>query len=57
MIFFRVSGLHTPPVDSRHEPDEDEAIEVHPMTVAKAKDMVARGEVVDLKTAYALTLI
>ncbi len=57
MFFFRATGLHAPAPDSPHKPDEDEAIEVHPMTIAEAKAMVTRGEVVDLKTAYALTLI
>jgi ADP-ribose pyrophosphatase len=57
MFFFRVSGLRPPPADSPHKPDEDEAIEVHPMSVAEAKAMVDRGDVVDLKTAFALTLI
>jgi ADP-ribose pyrophosphatase len=57
MIFYRATELKTPPPDSPHKPDEDEAIEVHPMTVAEARAMVARGEVVDLKTAYALTLV
>jgi ADP-ribose pyrophosphatase len=57
MIFFRVSGLHPPPPDSPHEPDEDEDIESRPMPISDAKGMVARGEIVDLKTAYALTLV
>jgi ADP-ribose pyrophosphatase len=57
MYFFRASGLRQPSKDSPHKPDEDEAIEVHPMSVANAKAMVDRGDVVDLKTAYGLTLI
>ena len=57
MIFYRVSGLRPPPPDSPHKPDEDEDIQSRSMTVAEAKGMVARGEIVDLKTAYALTLI
>jgi ADP-ribose pyrophosphatase len=57
MYFFRASGLHAPPKDSPHKPDEDEDIEVHPMTIAEAKAMVESGEVVDLKTAFALTLV
>jgi ADP-ribose pyrophosphatase len=57
MIFFRVSGLTAPAPDSPHKPDEDEEIESHPMTIAEAKAMVERGDVVDLKTAYALTLV
>ena len=57
MIFFRLSGLRPPPPDSPHEPDDDEDIQSRVMTIAEAKAMVARGEVVDLKTAYGLTLI
>jgi len=57
MFFFRAAGLRPPAKDSPHKPDDDEAIEVHPMTVAEAKAMVGRGDVVDLKTAYGLTLI
>ncbi len=57
MIFFRASDLRDPPPDSRNKPDEDEDIEPHPFSIADARAMVARGEIVDLKTAYALTLI
>jgi ADP-ribose pyrophosphatase len=57
MIFFRATALHVPPPDSPHRPDDDEDIQVNPVTVAEAKAMVARGEIVDLKTAFALTLI
>lgn len=57
MIFFRVTGLHVPAADSSLKPDDDEDITVHPMSVAEARAMLARGDIVDLKTAYALTLI
>ena len=57
MIFFRAAGLHAPPPDSPHRPDADEDITAHSFTVAEARAMVARGEIVDLKTAYGLTLI
>jgi len=57
MMFYRATDLRTPPPDSPHRPDEDEDIEVHPVSIAEAKAMVSRGEIVDLKTAYALTLI
>jgi ADP-ribose pyrophosphatase len=57
MIFFRVSGLHAPAPDSPHKPDADEDITTCPMPAADARAMVARGEIVDLKTAYALTLV
>src|SRR6476619_6149824 len=54
MIFFRVSGLQPPPVDSLHKPDDDEDITTRAMSPREAKAMVARGEIIDLKTAYAL---
>jgi 8-oxo-dGTP pyrophosphatase MutT (NUDIX family) len=57
MIFYRVSGLKTPPPDSPVKPDEDEDIESRAMTIAEAKAMVTRGEIIDLKTAYALSLL
>ena len=57
MIFFRLSGLRPPTPDSPHQPDDDEDIQSRAMRVAEAKAMVARGDVVDLKTAYGLTLI
>lgn len=57
MIFFRLSGLRAPADDSPHKPDDDEDIMCRAMPPAEARDMVARGEVVDLKTAYALTLV
>ena len=57
MIFFRVSGLRQPAPDSPHAPDEDEDIQAKRFTIAEAKAMAARGEIVDLKTAFAMTLI
>jgi len=57
MTFFRVSDLRQPPPESPHKPDEDEDIQARSVTVDQARTMVARGEIVDLKTAYALTLI
>ena len=57
LIFFRVSDLRTPSPDSPHQPDEDEDITTRTVPVAEARAMLERGEIVDLKTAYALTLI
>ena len=57
LIFFRVSDLVPPAPDSAHKADEDEYIQVQPHTVDAARAMVSSGEIVDLKTAYALTLI
>jgi ADP-ribose pyrophosphatase len=57
LIFFRALDLRQPPADSPHHPDEDEDIQVRTVTIAEARAMVANGEIVDLKTAYALTLL
>ena len=57
MIFYRVWDLQDPAPDSPHKPDEDERIEPHPVTIDEARAMVKRGEIADLKTAYALTLV
>jgi ADP-ribose pyrophosphatase len=57
MIFFRVSDLRSPPPDSPNRPDADEDIEPRCVTIGEARSMVAGGEIVDLKTAFALTLI
>jgi ADP-ribose pyrophosphatase len=56
MIFYRVSDLRQPPADSPHKPDEDELIEPRVVTLDEARAMVRRGEIVDLKMAFALTL-
>ena len=57
LIFFRVWDLRAPAPDSTRGPDEDEDISTRTVTVADARAMLERGEIVDLKTAYALTLI
>ena len=57
LIFFRVSNLQPPPADSPHRPDADEQIHVRVFTIADATAMVARGEIIDLKSAYGLTLV
>jgi ADP-ribose pyrophosphatase len=57
LIFFRVSGLRPPDPGSPHKPDEDEDIHPQPFSIEEARRMVARGEIIDLKTAYALTLV
>jgi ADP-ribose pyrophosphatase len=57
MIFFLASDLRTPPPDSTHKPDPDEDIETRIVTVTDVRKMVAQGEIVDLKTAYAVTLL
>lgn len=57
LIFFRATDLELPPADSPHHPDEDEYLEPKRVSVDEARRMVEKGEIVDLKTAYALTLI
>ena len=57
LIFFRVWNLRQPPPDSTNKPDEDEDIEVQAFTRDEARAMVENGEIVDLKSAYALTLL
>jgi ADP-ribose pyrophosphatase len=55
MYFFRVSGLATPAEAAAL--DEDEDIEPRTVTLRDAREMVRRGEIVDMKTVVGLTLI
>lgn len=57
LIFFIARHLGAPAPDSPHRPDEDEDIHQQTVSIAEARAMVLRGEIVDLKTAYGLTLI
>lgn len=57
LIFFRASDLQPPAADSRHKPDEDEDITTRAIPIAEARAMLERGEIIDLKTAYGLTLL
>ena len=57
LIFLKLSELAPPPPNSTRRPDEDEEILAESFTIADAKAMLERGEIVDLKTAYALSLI
>jgi len=57
MIFFRASDLRSPAPNSPHKPDEDENIRAQVFTVQEAKAMAASGQIVDLKTAYGLTML
>ena len=55
MIFFRVSGLEDP-----SEPaavDEDEDIEAREFELREAREMVRRGQIVDMKTIVGLGLL
>jgi ADP-ribose pyrophosphatase len=57
LVFFRVSDLRAPSANSAHTPDADEDITAHTFSVADARAMAARGDIIDLKTAHALTLL
>lgn len=55
MIFFRVAGLEEP--TEAAAPDEDEDIEVRTVELREAREMVRRGEIVDMKTIVGLGLV
>jgi len=57
MIFFRLSQLRPPAPDSPHKPDEDEEIETKTLSIDEVRAMANRGEIVDMKTAFALTFL
>jgi ADP-ribose pyrophosphatase len=57
LIFYRVSDLRAPAPDSPHRPDADEDITSKAVAIDEARAMVTRGEIIDLKTAYGLTLL
>jgi ADP-ribose pyrophosphatase len=55
MVFFRLSGLEK--TDERAAVDEDEDIEAKTFEIRDVREMIRRGEIVDMKTIVALTLI
>ena len=55
MVFFRCSGLEK--TDEPAHADEDEDIEARTFEVREARDMIRRGEIVDMKTVVGLALI
>jgi ADP-ribose pyrophosphatase len=57
MIFYRCSDLRQPAPDSDARKDDDEDLEPRTFRLDEAQAMVARGEIVDLKTAVGLTLL
>ena len=58
MNYYRLGGLRAPgPGDPPAHADEDEDIRVHVFTLDEARAMVRRGDIVDLKTAWGLTLV
>lgn len=58
MNFFRVSELREAgDGDADAQPDEDEDIEAKPFTLDELKSMIRTGEIIDLKTVAALSLL
>jgi ADP-ribose pyrophosphatase len=55
MVFFRLSNLEDPTYDA--EADEDEDIEAKTYELREAREMVRRGEIVDMKTVTGLAMI
>jgi len=57
MHFYKLTGLRPPgPGDQPVHVDEDEDIRVQVFSLDEARAMVRRGDIVDLKTAWGLTL-
>ena len=55
MIFFRVSALEES--DEQAHVDEDEDIEAKTFELREAREMIRRGEIVDMKTLVGLSLL
>ncbi|MPY87865.1 MAG: NUDIX domain-containing protein [Luteitalea sp.] len=54
MLFYRLTDLQTPTTSAAH--DEDELLEPHTLALAELREMLARGEIVDMKTAVGIYL-
>ena len=58
MNFYRLDGAAPArPGRPASDKDEDEDIRVQVFTLDEAREMVRRGEIIDLKTAWGLTLV
>ena len=57
MHFFRADGLRQPNESETASPDEDEDIETRAFPVAAIRQMVATGEIIDLKTVAGVALM
>ena len=55
MHFYRLTGLHVPAHAA--EQDEDEHLEPQTFSLADVRALVARGEITDMKTVAALSLL
>jgi ADP-ribose pyrophosphatase len=57
MHFFKATGLRAPRADEHAVPDADEDIEPRPFAVATIRQLIASGEIIDLKTVGGLSLL
>ena len=57
MIYYRCEELRAPAPDSTARKDEDEELEPRTFALHDARELVASGEIVDLKTVAGLTLL
>jgi ADP-ribose pyrophosphatase len=57
MNFFRADGLREPHADETARPDDDEDIEAQAFNLRTLRQMIAAGEIVDLKTVAGLALL
>lgn len=57
MNFFRADGLREPGADETARPDDDEDIEARAFSLGTLRQMIAAGEIVDLKTVAGLALL
>jgi hypothetical protein len=57
MMFYRATGLREPREGDEAHPDEDEDIQTGTFATADLLEMIARGELADLKTVAGIFLI
>jgi ADP-ribose pyrophosphatase len=57
MNFFRADELREPGVDETARPDDDEDIEARAFTRQELRQMIATGEIIDLKTVAGFALL
>jgi ADP-ribose pyrophosphatase len=57
MIFYRCTNLMPPSADSTVTKDDDEEIEPRTVSIDEARAMIARGDIIDMKTVVGLSLI
>jgi hypothetical protein len=57
MNFYRATGLRAPREGETAQPDEDEDIEPQAFSIDRIQSMIAAGEIVDMKTVAALSLL